>query len=481
VRTTLIRTNLARTNSEDCLSGISHMKAHCEGCGLDLPVNATAYVCSYECTFCPGCSASMHEVCSHCGGELVRRPRRTSSSSLRDETKQYVRTGLDSWRLWTMNFGAWTFIALAYAATIYQLYRSTRNPMSFLSSLGMQSSQVVGYALLTPFLFSLANRYPFRRMSWTARSIWLVLGGLAFAGGHTIVRGLTPYAAWDPKLRTWVSAVWDSQAHALHIQWNIFRDLFLTNVVDDVVFVYIPILLLAYTMAYYRQSRDREVQTSRLQAQLEKARLQALKSQLQPHFLFNTLNSISALMLTDVAAAERMITLLGDLLRMSLETASTQMTTLSRELEFLTCYIEIEKVRFEERLTVNFDVAPETLQASVPHLLLQPLVDNAIKHGISRLVAGGEIRISAKRDHADLQLVVSDNGPGVRNHRSSSPSGVGLRITRERLETIYGHDQNLELLSLPEGGFTARITIPLRGSFPRLEPLQITSASIAPT
>jgi two-component system, LytTR family, sensor kinase len=353
--------------------------------------------------------------------------------------------------------------------------------MTFLSSLSLQSSQVLGYALLTPFIFSLANRFPSRRIGWTTGSIWIALGGLAFAVGHTIVRGATPYAAWDPKLRTWVSAVWDYNARTFHLQWNLFRGLFLTNVVDDVVFVYIPILLLAYTTAYYRQYRVRELQTSRLQAQLEKARLQALKSQLQPHFLFNTLNSISALMLTDVVAAERMITLLGDLLRMSLETASTQMTTLNRELEFLTCYIEIEKVRFEERLTVNFDVPTETLEASVPHLLLQPLVDNAIKHGISRLVAGGEIRISARRERAELHLAVSDNGPGLRSHRNPPPSGVGLRITRERLETIYGHDQSLELLSLPEGGFSARISIPLRGSLQRLEPLQIPSESIAPT
>jgi two-component system, LytTR family, sensor kinase len=458
------------------------MKTNCEACGLGLPVNATAYVCSYECTFCPACSMSMHEVCSHCGGELVRRPRRTSSSSFNDGTRLHVRAGFASWKIWLLNFGVWTFISLAYTATIYQFYRSTGTPMSLLSAFSLQSSQVLGYALLTPFIFSLANRYLSRRMGWTARSIWVLLGGLAFAVGHTIIRGITPYAVWDRKLKTWVSAVWDSQAHAFHIQWHVFRDLLLTNVVDDVVFVYIPILLLAYTTAYYRQYRERELQTSRLQAQLEKARLQALKSQLQPHFLFNTLNSISALMLTDVVAAERMIALLGDLLRLSLETANTQITTLSRELEFLTCYIEIEKVRFEERLRVNFDVATETLEASVPHLLLQPLVDNAIKHGISRLVAGGEIRIYARRDHDELHLEVSDNGPGLRSRRpSSTPSGLGLRITRERLETIYGHDQSLELLSLPEGGVTARISVPFRGSFPEIEPFQITSASVAPT
>jgi LytS/YehU family sensor histidine kinase len=239
-----------------------------------------------------------------------------------------------------------------------------------------------------------------------------------------------------------------------------YRSLFLTNVVDDVVTTYLPIVLIAHVASYYLGFRERELRTSQLQAQLEKARLQALKSQLQPHFLFNTLNSISALMLTNVEAADRMITRLGDLLRISLETAGTQMTTLSRELEFVNCYIEIEKVRFEERLKVSVEVAPETLDASVPHLLLQPLVDNAIKHGISRLAAGGEIRISAAKFDGDLHLEVRDNGPGFCESSHSSSRGVGLRNTRERLETIYGQNQSVELLTLPEGGAVARVSIP---------------------
>jgi LytS/YehU family sensor histidine kinase len=233
-------------------------------------------------------------------------------------------------------------------------------------------------------------------------------------------------------------------------------------VVDDVVTTYFPIVLIAHVASYYQRFREREVRTSQLQAQLAKARTQALKSQLQPHFLFNTLNSISALMLTDVEAADRMITRLGDLLRISLETAETQMTTLSRELEFVNCYVEIEKVRFEERLKVSIDVDPETLDAVVPHLLLQPLVDNAIKHGISRLVAGGEIRISATTDKTDLHLEVRDNGPGILEQSRRQSSGVGLRITRERLETIYGQHQSLELLTSPEGGAVARVSIPLQ-------------------
>jgi two-component system LytT family sensor kinase len=334
--------------------------------------------------------------------------------------------------------------------------------MGFLRVLGIQSSVVLTYIPLSPFVFAFANRYQVQRGNWAERSLVLLVGGLVFTVGHVALRGLTPYAFWDPRVKDWVSAVWDSRAHAIRIHWYIYRSMFLTTVVDDVVMAYFPIVLIAHLASYYQRFREREVRTSQLQAQLVKARLQALKSQLQPHFLFNTLNSISALMLTDVRAADRMIARLGDLLRISLETAGTQMTTLSRELEFVNCYIEIEKVRFEERLKVSIDVAPETLDASVPHLLLQPLVDNAIKHGISRLTTGGEIRISATTDHMDLQLEVRDNGPGVREPVTFSPGGVGLRITRERLETIYGGRQSVELLNLPEGGAVARVSIPLR-------------------
>ena len=437
------------------------MKDGCEECGRDLPVDSMAYVCSYECTFCPICSSNMQYICSHCGGELVRRPRRSAPVKAEEKTNAGVPGTLRPAIVWAFSFGLWTFVALAYAITIYQLYRSTGGSMSFLSVLGLQSSQVLTYIPLTPFVFAFANRYQVQRSNWAERSLVLLAGGLVFTVAQVALRGLTPYAFWDPRVKDWVSAVWDSQAHTFRIHWYVYRTLFLSSVVDDVVTTYLPIVLIAHIVSYYQRFRERELRTSQLQAQLVKARLQALKSQLQPHFLFNTLNSISALMLTDVEAADRMITRLGDLLRISLETAGTQMTTLSRELEFVNCYVEIEKVRFEERLKVSIDVAPETLDASVPHLLLQPLVDNAIKHGISRLVAGGEIRISATADDADLHLEVRDNGPGVREVAPFPSNGVGLRITRERLETIYGEHQSVELLTLPEGGAVARVSIPL--------------------
>jgi signal transduction histidine kinase len=375
----------------------------------------------------------------------------------------------------------WTFVALAYAITVYELYRSTRTSMTFLNILALQSSQVLTYVPLTPFVFALANRYQVQRSNWARNSFILLVGALIFTVAQVALRGMTPYAFWDPRVGHWVSAVWDAQTHGSRIQWLMFRSIFLTNLVDDVITTYLPIVLIAHVASYYQRLRERELRSSQLQGQLEKARLQLLKSQLQPHFLFNTLNSISALMLTNVEAADRMITRLGDLLRMSLETAGTQMTTLSRELEFVSCYIEIERVRFEERLKVCIEVAPETLDASVPHLLLQPLVDNAIKHGISRRVTGGEIRISATQDDGDLYLEVRDNGPGFKKPSQSPSGGIGLRITRERLETIYGQDQSVELLSLPDGGVAARVCIPLRPGVVGSEHPPVAASSVGST
>jgi two-component system, LytTR family, sensor kinase len=437
------------------------MKISCERCGRALPTDSAAYVCAYECTFCPECSANMNDVCANCGGELVRRPRNLVVARSMENIQAEASGNFAPSIVWLLSFGVWTFIALAYTVTIYQFYRSSGMRAGFLSVLSLQCSQVLGYALLTPIVFAFANRYPVQRTNWGRRSLLLLAGGLVFIVVHVAIRGMTPYASWDPRIKDWVSAVWDYQAHAFRIQWKIYKMLFFTNAVDDIIATYLPIVLIAYVASYYRRLREREVRTSQLQAQLEKARLQTLKSQLQPHFLFNTLNSISALMLSDVKAADRMITRLGDLLRISLATASTQMSTLRQELEFVNCYIAIEKVRFEERLKVLVEAAPETLDAIMPHLLLQPLVDNAIKHGISKLVAGGEIHISARTEDGTLHLQVRDNGPGCRDSDHPPAGGVGLRITRERLETIYGQTQSLELITLPDGA-AARVSIPLQ-------------------
>jgi two-component system, LytTR family, sensor kinase len=440
------------------------METECAGCARDLPTDAEAYVCSYECTFCAECTSRKQNICPNCGGELVRRPRRHNSAGSEEtgdedeEAQVRDRPGL----IWAVAFAVWTFISLAATATIYQLYRRFNGGIGLGEIAGMEFSQVLTYAPLTPLVFALAVRYPLQRGNWVKRSLLHLAAGIVFTLVHISLRAATPYGYWDPASRQWTSAIWDSHAHAFRAPWVVLRSMFLGSVVDDVTGAYVPIVLVAHAVSYYRRFRERELRATQLEGQLAKAHLQRLKSQLQPHFLFNTMHSISALMLTDVNAADRMMCRLSDLLRISLETADTQITTLNRELEFVTCYLEIEKVRFEERMKVIFDIAPETLDAQVPHLLLQPLVDNAVKHGISKLSVGGEIRITVRRQDNELQLQIKDNGPGVRKTGTLATNGRGLRITRERLESLYGQKQSLELVSPPEGGVTIRVCIPFR-------------------
>jgi two-component system LytT family sensor kinase len=393
---------------------------------------------------------------------LVRRPRRAISTSSAEENETELpianRPGLS----WAASFGVWTFVSLAATATIYQLYRRTSNGMRLGTIAGMEFSQILAYAPLTPFVFSFALRYPVQRRNWARRSLLHLAAGIVFTLAHISLRAMTPYGYWDPAHRQWSSAIWDSYTHAFRSPWHVLQSMFLANVVDDVTGTYIPIVLIAHAMSYYRRFRERELRATQLEGQLAKAHLQTLKSQLQPHFLFNTMHSISALMLTDVNAADRMMSRLSDLLRMSLESAGTQITTLNRELEFVNCYLDIEKVRFEERLHAIFDVAPETLDAQVPHLLLQPLVDNAVKHGISKVPGGGEIRITVTTQNGELQLKIEDNGPGFKGLSTVPMNGLGLRITRERLESLYGQNHSFEVVSPPNGGVTICVSIPLR-------------------
>ena len=366
------------------------------------------------------------------------------------------------WPIWLVSFGVWSLVALAAGVTIYRLYRATRSPMALTSAVSMQFCQILTYAPLTPFAFAFATRYSIRRNNWMSRALLYLAGGLIFTAAHVVLQSVTPYGFWDPTYHQWRSAIWDPQTHAFVVQWSALPELFLTSLFNDITGAFIPIVLVAHLVSYTRTLREREVRAAQLEEQLAKTRLQVLKSQLQPHFLFNTMHSISSLMLTDVRAADRMMARLGDLLRMSLESAQTQSTTLSREIEFVNCYLEIEKVRFGEKLRVSFDVDAETLDAVVPQLFLQPLVDNAVKHGIARLPDGGEIRIAATTKAHQLKIEISDNGPGLSKPGTLPSIGLGLKITRERLESLYGRDQSLEILSLPEGGTTAQVCIPFR-------------------
>lgn len=228
---------------------------------------------------------------------------------------------------------------------------------------------------------------------------------------------------------------------------------------------YGTVLLVGYVIDYYRRHRDEELKISRLetelaQAQLQvtQAQLQSLKMQLQPHFLFNTLNSISTLLDEDVEAADQMIARLGDFLRLTLANPGAQEVTLQEELEFLRCYLAIEQVRFRDRLTVDMNIDPETLEALVPNLILQPIVENAIRHGIIACVGKGRVAIESTRKNGSLCLMVTDNGPGIQGN--TGKRGLGFSLTKERLERRYETNQLLQLGDAPEGGLKVTLQIP---------------------
>ena len=219
-----------------------------------------------------------------------------------------------------------------------------------------------------------------------------------------------------------------------------------------------------------REAADLALRTSQAEAGLAQANLRALNMQLQPHFLFNTLNAVSVL----AAKGERQQTVrligrLSDLLRMSLENTA-QTVPLVRELEFVQRYLDIEQVRFADRMTVRFDVAPDTLGAQVPSMVLQPLVENAVKHGIARRAASGRIEVRARRDDEMLELSVRDDGPGFGAAEPGGRTGVGLANTRARLEQLYGADGfQMYRGDGPGGGALVRITVPLRTGEPEAD------------
>lgn len=223
---------------------------------------------------------------------------------------------------------------------------------------------------------------------------------------------------------------------------------------------YFLVLGVVLSWEYYRKYRERELLASQLAAQLSQAKLQALRMQLNPHFLFNAMNSISMLVRrNENTQAVRMLAGLSDLLRYVLEESPGDEVPLRDELAFLERYLEIERVRFQDRLKVKVDADAETLDAFVPNLLLQPLVENAIRHGIARKVSAGKVEIAARRLGDRLILQVSDDGPGLGTALAHG-TGVGLANTRSRLEQLYGSQTGFELRNAVGGGAVATISLP---------------------
>jgi sensor histidine kinase YesM len=223
--------------------------------------------------------------------------------------------------------------------------------------------------------------------------------------------------------------------------------------------VYAGVVLAWHAAHYYRESRDRQLQSMQLESLLHQAQLQALRSQLNPHFLFNALHSIAELVHENPKLAEALIVRLGELLRQVLQSSASQEVTLAEELGFIRSYVEIEQMRLGERLQVTWDVDESLLSLRVPSLILQPLVENAIQHGIATSARSGALTIRACSEAGFLVLQVRDTGPGMSRESAESGRGIGLSNTRLRLQRLYGERQKFDLFE--EGGLVVTLRIPL--------------------
>ena len=221
------------------------------------------------------------------------------------------------------------------------------------------------------------------------------------------------------------------------------------------------IIAVHHAIDYYRRYRSRELRATHLGAQLAQTKLKLLRMQLQPHFLFNTLNAVSALMHEDVDAADAMLAALGDLLHVALHGDGAEEVALRQEVEIARCYLDIMRLRFGGERAVSRSIAPDSLDALVPNLALQPLVENAVLHGIARRRQGGQLEVRAEHVGSSLVITVLDDGPGLpENWDERKNLGVGLSNTRARLRRLYGTAQRVELSNRPEGGLCLTLTIP---------------------
>ena len=342
-------------------------------------------------------------------------------------------------------FAAWAVFALLVANQSNILAAMGGREMPWFVALRPALLEATLWAFTTLAIFWLARRFPLDRGRMIQGIAVHIVGAIVIAlarSGIMVVLGW--YRPWV-RVREFGPQFWGTSS-------------------QNALF-YALLLGIAHLVLYYRRYREREQAAEQLARSLTEARLQSLKMQLQPHFLFNTLNAISALIPAEAKPARRMVARLGDLLRATLEHEETQEVTLREELAFLQPYLEIEQARLEDRLTVVMNIAPETLDARVPHLLLQPLVENAIRHGIASRIEPGKVEISASRGADDrfLLLEIRDDGRGLDRDNEDRPRrGVGLTNIRSRLDQLYGAEHRFKLENQAAGGVLVRISLPFR-------------------
>lgn len=346
-------------------------------------------------------------------------------------------------------FAIWT--AIGVMNTLQRIANTTGEREMFsiwmLAKIGMGTHWLKAFLSLPLIVF--VERFPLGLKNWKSRLplhfLALVLYVIAFILIRPYVVPTIYYGSAVPKVITF----WEASYVA-------FRSFLL-----DILYGFLLTVLGAYLWQYNVRIRNGQLMQERMQARLAGAELQLLKMQLQPHFLFNTLHTISNLAAIDSSKAQIMIARLGALLRISLEHVSSESVSLRRELQFLDSYLDIERARFEERLQVVIDIDAEAMNAEVPNMFLQPLVENSIQHGISKKAQVGLITIYGHRQSNRVLITIDDNGGGSRGQSDSGGLGIGLSNTQARLQQLYGLDFAFHLITTTDGT-RVEIDIPFR-------------------
>jgi two-component system LytT family sensor kinase len=347
---------------------------------------------------------------------------------------------------WSLVLGFWTLLALSYTVTSFISAVNEGEPASWLRTLGWNLFNCYLWMGLTPWVAWLGRSGA--RQGWPRFWAWHVPGSLVTALAQSLSMLWIYWIAFGARpgspITTFTGYVRVEFAYKLHVG----------------LITYWVLLVVLRGVESQRRLRDERLKNSQLETQLVQSQLQTLRVQLQPHFLFNTLNAISALALSDPLQARAMISRLSDFLRLTLEERHTQLVPLARELEFLRCYIDIQQVRFRDRLVTRLDVAEDTARALVPSMILQPLVENALRHGLLAKPESGSLAVITRRDGDELRLEVQDDGLGL--PAGGAQEGFGLSNTRTRLEMLFGAAARLQLERRSEGGTRVALWLPFR-------------------
>jgi two-component system LytT family sensor kinase len=355
---------------------------------------------------------------------------------------------------WLGIFAFWTLMAVLTAANRLADQSGTSFaavPRAIPVSLAFE--QMYLWALLTPLVFWIAGRFSVERSPTWLKVLILIAIGIAIVFTVDLVN-LTLVRKFNAPPR----------GPRGGFTGGVRGPMILNHLI-----LFWGVLAGGFARDYFLRFRARELDTARLisetaqlQTQLAEAKLSALNAQLNPHFLFNTLHAISSLVERDPRGVRRMIARLSELLRYALDGGNDNEVVLTKEIDFLRRYLEIMQIRFEGQLDVDVQVADDVGDACVPAFILQPLVENAVKHGVDKISVAGRIRIVGRREVDRLILTVSDNGPGPAKIARLDDTGVGLINIRQRLEQLYGSDATLTLAESPGGGTTAQIVMPFR-------------------